>query len=88
MFLNLNLLIQAIFQEFVIYLAIPVELRRFFDFYNNHIAGSLYSQDRQRTIELLKTKMSILESPHKYCIYSNIGMQILGCVIEAIIKVN
>ena len=58
----------------------------FFDFYNNHIAGSLYSQDRQRTIELLKTKMSILESPHKYCIYSDIGMQILGCVIEAIIK--
>lgn len=30
--------------------------------------------------------MSILESPHKYCIYSDIGMQILGCVIEAIIK--
>lgn len=56
----------------------------FFDFYNNHTAGSLYSQDRYTTVEFLKTKMSILESPHKYCIYSDIGMQILGGVIESI----
>ncbi len=58
----------------------------FFDFYNNQTAGSLYSQNRHTTIEFLKTKMSIVESPHKYCIYSDIGMQILGCVIEAITK--
>ncbi|ASG68726.1 UPF0214 protein YbbE [Francisella halioticida] len=58
----------------------------FFDFYNNHTADLLYSQDRQITVKLLKTKMSVIEPAHKYCIYSDIGMQILGCVIEAITK--
>ncbi|MED7819689.1 MULTISPECIES: serine hydrolase [unclassified Francisella] len=56
----------------------------FFDFYNNHTAGLLYSQDRQKTINFLKTKMSVSEPAGKYCIYSDIGMQILGCVIEAV----
>ena len=45
----------------------------FFDFYNNHIAGDLYSQD-ETTIKYLKTKMSVVEPARKYCIYSDIGM--------------
>lgn len=56
----------------------------FFDFYNNHIAGDLYSQDRETTIKYLKTKMSVVEPARKYCIYSDIGMKLLGCVIETI----
>ncbi|WP_150464315.1 serine hydrolase [Francisella sp. XLW-1] len=56
----------------------------FFDFYNNHIADSLYSQDRETTIRFLKTKMSVIEPAQKYCIYSDIGMKILGCLIETI----
>lgn len=56
----------------------------FFDFYNNHTAGDLYSQDRETTIKYLKTKMSVVEPARKYCIYSDIGMKILGCIIEAV----
>ncbi|AIT09897.1 beta-lactamase [Candidatus Francisella endociliophora] len=56
----------------------------FFDFYNNYTAGDLYSQDRETTIKYLKTKMSVVEPARKYCIYSDIGMKILGCVVEAI----
>jgi len=55
-----------------------------FDFYNQHIVGKLFSQDRDTTIKYLLTEMKLLESPKTYCIYSDIGMKILGCVVEAI----
>lgn len=55
-----------------------------FNFYNENEAGDLFSQDRNKTVEFLTTKMQLQHKPYKYCIYSDIGMKILGCVIEAI----
>ena len=55
-----------------------------FDFYNEYTAGELFSQDRNTTINYLLTKMVLSESPRTYCIYSDIGMKILGCVVEVI----
>lgn len=59
-------------------------LAPFFDFYNEHTAGEFFSQDRETTINYSLTKMPLAESPKKYCIYSDTGMMILGCVVEAI----
>jgi len=53
-------------------------------FYNNHTAGALYSQDRERTKEILLTKLPLQEKQREFCIYSDNNMMILGLVIEAI----
>ena len=55
-----------------------------FDFYNEHSAGKLFSQDRDTTINYLLTEMQLFEAPRTHCIYSDVGMKILGCVVETI----
>ncbi|QLE79010.1 serine hydrolase [Francisella sp. Scap27] len=55
-----------------------------FNFYDENEAGELFSQDRGKTVKFLTTKMKPQHSANKYCIYSDIGMKILGCVIETI----
>ena len=53
-------------------------LAPFFDFFDEKVAGKLYSQTREQTIKFLNSEMLLQEEPRKFCIYTDIGMKNIG----------